>query len=43
MMRVFSLVSCKDSFKNHNSVIGALRFRVTSDGCKDGIPQRGFV
>ena len=30
-------------FWNHNDVIGTLWFRVTSDGCKDDIPQRGFV
>ena len=30
-------------FYNHNGVNGTLWFRVISDGCKDDIPQRGFV
>ena len=30
-------------FYNHNGVNGTLWFRVTLDGCKDDIPQRGFI
>ena len=32
-----------ERYKNHNGVSGTLRFKVTSDGCKDGIALRGFV
>ena len=38
-----SLQSHQGFFYNHNGVIGTLRFGVTSNGYKDGIPQRGFV
>jgi hypothetical protein len=30
-------------FQNHNSISDALRLRITSDECKDDIPQWGSI
>ena len=38
----FSPVLCKDSLRIIMIFGGTLRFRITSDGCKDDISQRGL-
>ena len=32
----------EEFIQNHNGISGTLRFRITSDGCKDDISQRGL-